>query len=314
MMRRLSLLERRQALTAWLFLAPSLVVVALVAGYPLYRTIALSFTDTNILEDRPAEFVGWQHYRDLWGIGLTDEESFAPEGAWFRGDHDWLRAIRNTLVFTVVSITLETLLGLLIALLVHSELRGRGVMRAAMLVPWAIPTVVSAQMWTWMLNDQFGVVNDILLRLGVIDRGIAWIASPDTALWTIVAVDVWKTTPFMALLLLAGLQSIPAGLYEAANVDGAGPVRRFFHVTLPLLKPALLVALIFRTLDALRVFDIVQVMMGTKHDTITMTVFARQQMVDFGDFGYGSAISTSIFLMIGVFTAAYVVALRVEVD
>jgi trehalose/maltose transport system permease protein len=149
--------------------------------------------------------------------------------------------------------------------------------------------------------------------MGLIDRGVAWLADPDLALWAIVAVDVWKTTPFMALLLLAGLQSIPKSLYEAAGVDGAGAIRKFFTITLPMLKPALLVALIFRTLDALRVFDIVYVM-GSRPETDTMSVFAREQMIDFGEFGMGAAISTSIFLMIGIFTAAYAVSLRVEVD
>jgi len=183
-----------------------------------------------------------------------------------------------------------------------------------MLIPWAIPTVVSAQMWRWMYNDVYGVINDILLRLGLIAKPVAWLAEPSLVLASIVAVDVWKTTPFMALLLLAGLQSIPKELYEAAHVDGATPWQQFRYVTLPLLKPALLVALVFRTLDALRVFDVVYVMSGTNPSTMSMSVYARQQLVDFGALGYGSALSTGIFFIIAIFTVIYLTVLRVEVD
>jgi trehalose/maltose transport system permease protein len=178
-------------------------------------------------------------------------------------------------------------------------------------VPWAIPTVVSAKMWDWMLHDVYGVVNAGLLGLGLIAAPIAWTASPDTALLSIVMVDVWKTTPFVALLLLAGLQTIPADVYEAAHIDGATPIQTFWKVTLPLLKPALLVALIFRTLDALRVFDIVYVMTGNNRSTMTMSVYARQQLVDFQDVGYGSAAATLLFAIVALFTVVYVTAGKV---
>jgi trehalose/maltose transport system permease protein len=153
--------------------------------------------------------------------------------------------------------------------------------RAIVLIPWAIPTVVSARMWNWMLHDQFGVVNDLLLRLGVISAPIAWTANTDTALWAVVMVDVWKATPFMALLILAGLQMLPGDIYEAARVDGIHPVRVFFRVTLPLIRPALLVAVVFRALDALRVFDLVYVLTANTAETQSMSVYARQQLVDF---------------------------------
>jgi len=158
------------------------------------------------------------------------------------------------------------------------------------------------------------VVNDLLLRAHLIEKPLAWLADPHLVLPAIIAVDVWKTTPFMALLLLAGLQSIPEELYEAATVDGASPVQRFWFITLPLLVPALLVALIFRTLDALRVFDVIYVMSGVNPSTMSMSVYARQQLVDFGALGYGSALSTGIFLVIALFVVLYLTALRVEVD
>jgi trehalose/maltose transport system permease protein len=185
-------------------------------------------------------------------------------------------------------------------------------MRAIVLVPWAIPTVVSARMWNWMLHDQFGVINHMLLSLGLASSPIAWTANPDTALWAVVMVDVWKTTPFMALLILAALQMQPGDIYEAARVDGIHPVRVFFRVTLPLIRPALLVAVIFRALDALRVFDLVYVLTANSTETMSMSVYARQQLVDFQEVGIGSAASTLIFLVIALFTVLYLVAGRVR--
>jgi trehalose/maltose transport system permease protein len=178
-------------------------------------------------------------------------------------DAQWWRALVNTLLFAVVSVSLETALGVLFAVVLDAPFRGRGLMRAALLVPWAIPTVVSAKMWSWMLNDQFGIVNDGLMRLGVISHPIAWLADPGVALWAVVAVDVWKTTPFVALLVLAALQMLPKDCYEAARVDGIPSWKVFLHVTLPLIKPALAVAVIFRFLDAMRMFDLAYVMPGT---------------------------------------------------
>jgi trehalose/maltose transport system permease protein len=202
--------------------------------------------------------------------------------------------------FTLVSVSIETVLGIIVALILNAAFPGRGLMRAVILIPWAIPTVVSARMWNWMLHDQFGVINDMLLRLGVIAAPIAWTANPDTALWTVVMVDVWKTTPFMALLILAALQMLPGDIYEAAKVDGVHPIRVFFRVTLPLIKPALIVAIIFRALDALRVFDLIYVLTANSRDTMSMSVYARQQLVDFQEVGLGSAASTLIFLIIAL--------------
>ena len=295
--RREMSLEQRRARTAWLFLAPSIVIIALVAGYPLYRTIQLSLTQTSLLQfPLKSHFVGLEQYKFL----LQDSQ--------------WWRSVRNTVIFTVASVGIETVLGLGIALLVNAKFPGRGAMRTAMLIPWAIPTVVSAQMWRWMYNDVYGVINDIFMKLGLTHKAYAWLANPKLMLPAVISVDVWKTTPFMALLLLAGLQSIPNELYEAARVDGATAWQNLVRVTLPLLRPALLVALIFRTLDALRVFDVIYVMTGTTPNTMSMAVYARQQLVDFGALGYGSAMSFGIFVIIGLFVVAYVVTLGVEVD
>jgi trehalose/maltose transport system permease protein len=284
---RASKLTRQRVRSAWLFMAPMLLVLGLVAGWPLVRTMWFSLTDANLSDLGAAGYVGLVNYYFL------------------KLDPDWWSAVRNTLVFTAVSLTTETVLGLAIALTLNAHFRGRGVLRAAVLIPWAIPTVVSAQMWNWMYHDVFGVINEGLQVLGVISEPVAWTASPDTALLAVIMVDVWKTTPFMALLLLAGLQMLPQECYESARVDGVHPVKVFFKVTLPLLKPALMVAIIFRALDALRIFDLIYVMSGNNQDTMSMSVYARQQLVDFQDVGYGSAAATLLFLIIALITVVY---------
>lgn len=294
--RRLSAIAAERRRAAWLFLVPMLCAVALVAGWPLGRTIWFSFTDARLGEAAAPGFVGFANY------------------AYLLADPEWWVAVRNTLVFAVVSVALEVVLGTVIALALNARMRGRGLLRAAMLIPWAIPTVVSAQMWNWMLHDQFGVVNEALLRLGLIAEPLAWTADPDLALWAVIAVDVWKTTPFMALLVLAALQLLPHELYEAAEIDGLGPVGRFFRITLPLIRPALMVAVVFRSLDALRVFDLMYVLTGNSGATASMSVYARQNLVDFQDVGVGSAAATFLFLVIAAATALIVTLGRVRFD
>jgi trehalose/maltose transport system permease protein len=167
-------------------------------------------------------------------------------------------------------------------------------------------------MWNWMLHDQFGVINDLLLRIGLIAAPVTWTANADTALWAAAMVDVWKHTSFMALLILAALQMLPQDIYEAAKVDGVPPIRVFFRVTLPLIKPALLVAIIFRSLDALRVFDLIYVLTSNARDTASMSIYARQQLVDFQEVGLGSAASTLIFLIIALIVVITLAAGRMR--
>lgn len=290
--------------TAWLFVTPMLVVLALVALWPLLRTILFSFTDAELGYLADYRFVGLENYltRDAAGwYGLLADRLF------------W-KALGNTLAFAGVTVLFETVLGVGIALILNAGFRGRGLLRAAMLVPWAIPTVVSAKMWAWMLHDQFGVINDLLLRLGLIAEPVAWLADPDLALWAVAAVDIWKTTPFVALLVLAALQMLPRDCYEAARIDGVHPLRVFFRITLPLIKPALVVTVVFRLLDAMRVFDLVYVMTGNSEATMTLSVYARQQLVDFQAVGYGSAASTLLFLLIGLLTVVYLALTRTRLS
>ncbi|HEX2034972.1 MAG TPA: sugar ABC transporter permease [Chloroflexota bacterium] len=272
-----------------------MVVVALVAVIPLVQTIWMSFTDARLGGLQPPRFVGLRNYVDLFQ------------------DYLFWQSVGVTVSFTVITVAAEFVLGMIVALVVNSNFKGRGLMRAAMLVPWAIPTVISAQMWKWMYHDVYGVVNDFLVAtLGLLPANVAWVADPRTSLLAIAAVDIWKTTPFVALLLLAGLQVISDDVYEAAGMDGANRLQQFVLVTLPLLRPAILVALIFRTLDALRVFDVFYVMFGARPDTMTMAIYNQQSIVSFSDVGYGAAISVIIFLIIGIFVVTYMTVFKVE--
>lgn len=293
--RRRVRVQSQRIRAAWLFLIPMLIVLAAVAGWPLMRTIWFSFTDASFGSMAQYNLVGFENYLVY------------DNGAWYGvlADPDWWQAVWNTLFFTLVSVSAETVLGLIIALTLNSQFRGRGLVRAATLIPWAIPTIVSAKMWGWMLHDQFGIINDLLMTLGVISDPLNWTANADLSMWAVIMVDVWKTTPFMALLTLAALQMLPSDCYEAARVDGVHPVRVFFRVTLPLIYPALMVAIIFRILDALRVFDVIYVLTSNSRDTMSMSVYARQQLVEFQDVGYGSAASTVLFLIIALLTITY---------
>lgn len=274
----------------YLMVMPALICIGLIALYPVAQTFWLSLHRLRLQFPDMTRFIGLQNY-----ITVFSDERF-------------INATINTIEFTVISVALELVFGLGVAMLMNKEYRGRGLVRAAALVPWAIPTTVSAMMWKFIYNDQMGVLNDILVRLHLIPTYRAWLGSEATAMGAAIAADVWKTTPFMALLLLAGLQVIPKELYEAATVDGASPVRQFITITLPLLRPTILVALIFRTLDAFRVFDLIYVLTGggPGNSTETLSVYAYKTLFRNMDFGMGSAMAVLIFVFIFIISLIYI--------
>jgi trehalose/maltose transport system permease protein len=293
-------LARQRRRSALLFLAPMLAVLALVAIEPLGRSLWLSLTDAKI-DNLGGQFVGLQNYVGEYGLFFTGEHWVDPK---------WAAAIRNTLQFALVSVGIETLLAFGVALMLNAEFRGRSLVTAAVLVPWAVPTVVSAKLWDWMLQQQYGIVNMALASMNF--ERIAF--TTDFPMWSVVLVDVWKTTPFMALLILAALKMLPKDCYEAALVDGIHPLKVFFRVTLPLVKPAVMVAVIFRLLDALRVFDVIYVLTGSTESTISMSGFVRDQMVENGYVGFGSAASTVLFLIIASCTVLYMKVSKVRAE
>jgi trehalose/maltose transport system permease protein len=286
--------QRKETRAAWLFVAPLILLLFAIAIWPLARTVFFAFTDAYLDDPTNYGFVGLANFETVFE------------------DPTFWRAIENTLIFTVTSVAIETLLGLAIALLLHRAFVGRGLVRAAILIPWAMPMVVSTRIWDWMLNDQFGLINKLLVDLGFISKGIAWTADPSLLLGVVIFIDIWVTTPFMVLLILAGLQLIPEELYEAAEVSGVPHWKRFWSITLPLVAPAIGVAVLFRTLDALRMFDLSYVLAANNANTMTLSIYARDQLIGFQDLGVGSAASTWVFLIIGLIAVVIVGLLRLD--
>jgi trehalose/maltose transport system permease protein len=249
-----------------------------------------------------------RRYKEAWTINV-----FGNRYVIGATDPDFVRGIYDTLFFTVATLFFEVILGLGIALALNSAFPGRGMMRAAMLVPWAILTAVSSRIWEWMfLDSRAGFFNIVFQKAGLIDRPKPWLADKSYQLPAAITIDVWKTTPFIALLLLAGLALIPTDLYEAASVDGASKWKQFTKITLPLLKPTLAVALVFRTLDALRVFDLFQIVFGKSR--YSMASYAYYQLIDSKAAGYSSAASVVIFFIIMIFAIAYIRILGITSD
>jgi ABC-type sugar transport system permease subunit len=297
--RRAPSAETGEARLAWAFVLPALAVVLLIAIFPLAWTVweSLHLHDLR-MPWRGRPFIGLANYAEA----LTDPRFWS--------------AIGNTAFFTAASVTLELGVGLLLALALNRAFRGRGLVRMAVLLPWAIPAVVTALLWGFMFDSQAGIVNSVAASLGAMDadRPVVWFNSPVLAWVPVILADVWKMTPFVTLLLLAGLQNIDPSLYEAARMDGAGPWQQFVHVTLPQLRPALLVTLIFRTLDGFRVFDLIYVLTGGGPGTATepISLLTFTALLNNLRFGYGSALSVIIFLVTFLLALFYIKVLGAD--
>ena len=262
--------ERR---TAYYMVLPALFIILVVAFFPILQAVNLSLRQATVAVTGP--FVGFENYVEMVQ------------------NPDFLEGLTNTLIFTVASVALEFFIGLGIALAINRAFRGRGLVRAAVLVPWAFPTVISAVMWRLMFQDQVGIINYVANAIGLISQPI--LSDRTLLLIGVILVDVWKTTPFMALLLLAGLQTIPGDVYEAARVDGANVWQRFLRITLPLLKPTILVALLFRTLDAYRVFDLFWALSNRELESLSTFVYEGVRISQL-QFAQGNAASVFIFV------------------
>ena len=331
--------------TAWFLLLPAIIIFILIAFYPLVSVFYYSLTDKKFASAKPTEFIGFENYRmmlsmkffeipaqkDDAGNVMHDENGeivysdsmdvlpMEPVAYWemytfdFFGkryslgatDPEFVKSIKDTVLFSVFAVALELMLGMAFAVTLNSHFKGRGAMRMALLIPWAIPTVVSTKMWAWMFSSQgYGLFNTLAYYLGIADQQIAFLVNPDWQLYIMIVIDVWKTVPFMALLLLAGLQTIPNDYYEAASIDGASKIKQFFTITLPLLKPAIVVALIFRMLDSLRVFDLFQVLFSSKF--FSMSSYTYYKLIESKEMGYSSACSVIIFLAILIFSLFFI--------
>jgi len=275
---------RSERKLAWMLCAPAVVAMLVVTGYPIGYAIYLSLQryDLRFPDDR--EFVGLSNYGEVLGSST------------------WWLDLFNTVVITVFSVAIELVLGMIIALVMHRAIFGRGPVRASILIPYGIVTVVAAFAWRYAFDPTTGFV----IGLGPISETWAPLTERAGSFFVIIMTEVWKTTPFMALLLLAGLALVPDELHEAAKVDGAGPVQRFFRITLPLMKPAILVALLFRTLDAFRIFDTVFIQTLGANDTETVSILGYNQLINRVNLGLGSAISVLIFISVIIIAFVFI--------
>jgi multiple sugar transport system permease protein len=276
--------ERRLAAA---MLAPALVVMALVAAYPIGYAIWLSLNEYSVRFPDLSRWAGFRNYSDALGSS------------------EFWDAVVVTFLFTGISVTLELVIGLGMALAMHEAFKGRALLRAVVLVPWAVLTVVSAITFRTLFEPDLGLAPQVLNTIGIAEN-VVWLGESGYAMAVMVLADVWKTAPFMALLLLAGLQVIPADLYDAAKVDGASTWQRFTRITLPLLVPAILVALIFRTLDALRIFDLPFVLTRGSNNTTTLSLLAHQELTVDRVIGLGSALSVLTFVIVMAVSFLYI--------
>jgi multiple sugar transport system permease protein len=281
-MTNLHTIQNRERRTGWILLLPAVLLLLFVFGYPIVRAFGLSLFAQNLGTKLQPVFSGLDNYVRM------------------AGDGRFWQSFGTTAAFTTASVILELLLGLGIALVLNQQFTGRGLIRTSAILPWALPTALIGLGWVWIFNDRYGVVNDILLRLGLTKTGINWLGEPLLAQIAVILADVWKTTPFISILLLAGLQSIPSDLYEAHALDGATPWQSFRQVTLPLLMPQILIAMVFRFAQAFGVFDLIAVMTGGGPGGATevVSLYIYATVMRYLDFGYGAALVVVTFLLL----------------
>jgi len=276
-----SIQEQEKRVGLYLLL-PATALLLLVFAYPIARSLWLGMFAQNLGTELKPVFVGVNNYIRILG------------------DRHFWQIFLITTRFALITVLVELILGMGIALLLHRTFRGRSVVRTIAILPWALPTALIALGWTWIFNDQFGIANDILLRLGLIQTGVNWLGEPSTATLALLIADVWKTTPFISLLLLAGLQSIPQDLYEAHTLEGATPLQSFWQITLPLLVPQMVIAILFRFAQTFGIFDLIAVMTGggPGGSTEVVALYIYSNAMRYLDFGYASALIAVTFLLL----------------
>ncbi len=287
--------RRQNARLAFWLLAPAVAFALVVGAFPVVSQFVLSFAKFNLKFVQERGFVGLGNFAKL------------------AGDAVFWRDLWHTAYFTVASVGLELVLGLTTALLLNKIRFGRTAATSSVMMPWALPTVVAATMWSLILNDRIGLVNSLLSRAGLIHEPVVWLG-PGLAMLSVILADVWKTTPFVTIILLAGLKSIPRHYYEAAALDGAGKWQSFTAVTLPLLRPFIAVALLFRVMDAFRIFDLIWILTGGASGTETVSIYIYKTLFRYADLGYGSAMTVALFGIVFVLSLALVRFMRVAAE
>lgn len=280
----------------WLLLVPMVLIMGAIIGWPLLQTLVLSFTNSKLISFDPPEFVGLANFVSA-----------------FNND-DFLQSLKISGQFAIVVVTVEMLLGVSVALLLNQDFVGRNVVRALLIIPWAVPTVVNAIMWRLIYNPEYGALNSLLVQLGFISEYINWLSDVDKALWAIIFADIWKNFSLVALIVLASLQSLSPSQIEAAKIDGAGSLLRFINVTIPHIIAPLQVALVLRIIEAVKVFDIAYIMTrgGPANRTKTGSIFVYQEAFSNSRIGSGASLALIMVLLIMVFIAFYMRILNKE--
>ncbi len=282
-----------QSRTAYAMIAPAVLIIFGMGVFPVVYSIWLSFNDVNPMTF-DTDFIGLENYKDI-----------------FVNPEFW-QSIGITLYFCVVSIVIQLILGFLVAMLLNQKFVGRGIVRALILLPWAVPTIVNANLWNWILNANYGILNRLLMKLGIISDSIAWLSDGGTALHMIILADTWRMLPLVVIMLLAGLQTVSKSVWEAAVVDGAGAWRRLRAVYIPALKPMILVILVLRTIQAIRVFDIVYVLTkgGPANKTMVISFYSYYETFNYLNYGKGAAIAMVIAVLALVLSLVYFKVLK----
>lgn len=295
-LRHLGNLETNQGVLATLLIMPSVVITLGLILWPLLSTFALSFANSNLARPERQQFIGLQNYLD------------------FFSDRFFWETVGRTAYFTIVSVGVELVLGIGIALLIGARARGWRFLRTAIIIPWAVPTIVNGAIWRWIFNADYGALNGLLLQLGLIQRYVPWLTDPTSAMNVVIFADIWHSFPFVVLIISAALATLPTELYEAAGIDGASAWQRFTRITLPLLRPAIMVVLVVRTVEAFRVFDIIYMMThaGPVNGTMVISFQAYEETFRYLRIGSGSALSFIVSLFIGVLALIYVRLLYTE--
>ncbi|QUH27443.1 carbohydrate ABC transporter permease [Vallitalea guaymasensis] len=292
-------MQKQKAKMGYIFIIPSIVLVLVFIVYPVINTINMSLYDLRIQTlAEGKKFVGFDNYIKLFS------------------DKTFIESLKFTLMFTVVAVTLETLIGMIFALIMNKAIPGQGIIRTAVLVPWAIPTIVSGLMWQFMYSDQYGIINLILSKLHLIQDYIPWLIEKNTAIIAVIIADVWKTTPYMSLLILSGLQTVPESLYEAASLDGANKIQRFFRITLPIIKPVVVVAILFRVLATFRIYDLVVALTsgGPADGTQSLSLYTIKTYFNFGNLGYGATLAVVTFIISLLISFLFMDALKTKME
>ncbi|YBV94175.1 sugar ABC transporter permease (plasmid) [Phyllobacteriaceae bacterium JZ32] len=278
---------------AWLLMLPLLIVMIAVIGWPLVDTVRLSFTDARLVGTQ-GQFVGIENYAKLISSS------------------NFQRALTTTALFAILSVTAEMVLGVLAALLLNQEFKGRTLLRALMILPWALPTVVNATLWRLIYNPEYGALNALLTQVGLLDAYRSWLGEPGTAMAALIIADCWKNFPLVALIALAALQAVPRDIMAASMVDGAGAWARFRFVLLPYLAGPLMVALVLRTIEAFKVFDIIWVMTrgGPANSTRTLSILVYQEAFSFQRAGSGASLALIVTLLVTLLAVAYAMLIR----